>query len=253
MKKVTFGLILSIISISSFACRIDNLGLCGGKAYFITREFNPYSIFEFRVRGSIAVTTITTGSVVTDSIFSIPAVAGDWIEFRYKYLSDASFDDWDLYEALVPNYNYANCGTLAVTLSNFNVQNKNGQTIISFDDYASNVTQYNVKASTNSKDWVTIKTIAPTGSKNYNIPISTSTQAFGLLTLLLIPIVLEDKFKNKKSSKRKWLSLIAIAGMILFYSCKKENTDSVKKESYKYFQIEVITTSGSELSQITHL
>lgn len=84
MKKLLLGLALSLSISAVLACHIDPIGECDGNSYFITKIFNPNSVYNFIVSGD-TVETFTTGLVVQDSVFSLHITAGTKVTMAYNY------------------------------------------------------------------------------------------------------------------------------------------------------------------------
>ena len=254
MKKVILGCILPLISIACLACRNDPFGQCGNDAYFITRDFNPNSVYEYRIEGTTTtILTFTTNSKVTDSIFSLVANPGAGIEFRYKELSAVSFNTWAV-NMYASTYKYAACGVLSVRLYNFYAQKDNKITNVSFDAInESNVKLYVIKGSVDSKDWVILNQFTPTGARRYNIPVSDNGPMsadmgllFGLMLASTLLVLYVNAIKNKK-----YLLIVPLLLTLCFYSCKKATIDH--KINYKFFQVDTIDQSNTtNSSQIIH-
>lgn len=237
MKKLTMGLMLSLISVSSLlACKILPLGDCSGNAYFQTYNFNPNSIYHFWVTGQTdTIMTFTTGSIVQDSTLSFDVAPGTSIEMSYAYIdsNDPAYVGWEHYDpAIASDYNY--CGVLPASLSNFTVQKRSGSTVFSFDaGNETGVIKYEIMGSVNQKDWIVIQSVKPTGAKHYSIPI---TAGYVALFLPLLAI----GFKKH----RTWVGLFLMAIMIFMYSCKKDAVKQDTKTDYTYFKVSTVNDSG---------
>lgn len=232
MKKIILGLVLSLSISAVFACHIDPIGECDDNSYFITKIFNPNSIYHFIVNGD-TVEIFTTGAIVTDSLFSLNVAAGTEVHMAYSYIG-SNYIEYS--SAISSTFTYAGCGALPVRISNFYVKKKTNSVIISFNEGdESDIKEYNILASRDAVSWDSIKTLPP-GAKSYRIPIS-----LGVSTLLLPFLV----FFNRK---KKWFGLLLFA-LIVFISCKKDTL--VKSVPYKFFQIQTVHTSGDiTLSEI---
>ena len=206
MKKLLLGLVLSLSISTLFACHIDSLGKCEDQSYFITRLFNPNSIYHFIVAGD-TIETFTTGSIVQDSVFSLTIPAGTEVLMSYNYLGS----DFIEYSSAVSSANrYAGCGALAIKFSNITTQRDGENVTVNFTNYdESEVLRYDIMVSKNSKDWVLWQSINPTGQHSYSIKLGALSIAF-LLPFLVF-------FKSKKIRPLLYLAL-----MIVIFSCTKE-------------------------------
>ena len=206
MKKIILGLVLSLSISAVFACHIDPIGECDGNSYFITRIFNPNSIYHFIVAGD-TIETFTTGEVVQDSIFSLPISSGVEVLMAYNYIGS---DFIEYSSAVSSSGRYAGCGALAVQFTNINAQRTSGGIKVNFTNYDEReVLRYDIKVSKDSKDWVLWQSIQPTGQHSYSIKLGALSIAF-LLPFLVF-------FKSKKIRPLLYLAL-----MIVIFSCTKE-------------------------------
>lgn len=232
MKKIILGLVLSISISTLLACHIDPLGKCEDQSYFITRIFNPNSIYHFIVAGD-TVETFTTGSVVQDSVFSLPIPAGTTVTMSYNYIGSTFIE----YSSAVSSSNqYAGCGALAVQFTNVSVQRISGGIKVNFTNYdESQVLRYDIMSSKDSKTWNKIQSIQPTGQHSYSIRLS------ALGAALLLPFL--AFFKSKRI--RPLLYLLALMIVVLF-SCQKESI--TKTDNYKFVRVDALKVDGTIVS-----
>ena len=110
MKKLLLGLVLFLSISTVLACHPEPIGECDGNSYFITRVFNPNSIYHFIVAGD-TIETFTTGSIVQDSVFSLPIPSGTEVLMTYNSIGS----DFIEYSSAVSSANqYAGCGALEI-------------------------------------------------------------------------------------------------------------------------------------------
>lgn len=154
MKKTILGLMLSFISICGYSCRLEPLGWCSGKAYFITQEFFNHSDVEVRYFGTTVViysfTTAATGS--TDVTFSVSQPIQSvliGLQFRFKDVGETTWGAWSLSNTSISSI-YAHCSTLGVTIRNFDVQKVDEtHVLVKFSvDNAAGVNYYNIVVAT---------------------------------------------------------------------------------------------------------
>lgn len=119
MKHLTLCLALAFISVTSVnACHLEPAGYCGDQSFFTIRDANPHSthyIIDLLTMDTLMVTT--TGAVATDSVINLPMYPGVKVLLRFKYTASNKFDAYAQI-AVSANYQYANCGTLAVAITN---------------------------------------------------------------------------------------------------------------------------------------
>lgn len=229
MKKSILGFALALICAQAMAWHLDPLGQCGNRSYYITRQFDPNSIYQIRVENSTDTITITTGAVVHDSIISLICNIGDFPYMRYRNIDNVNFSIWNS-QAQAVDYNYANCGTLAININSLSVRNN----IISFKaEDESQVTQYNVLGTKDGVNYGVLQSFSPTGKGSYSIPIFGGV-AFGSIFLLAL-------FSTKKN---KWLLGLSIVLTLAFFSCKKES-NSDQSKGYIAYKIQAVLKSGS--------
>ena len=232
MKKIILGLALSLSISALFACHNDPLGECDSTSYFITRQFNPNSIYHFIVSGD-TIETFTTGAVVQDSVFSLPIPAGTTVTMAYNYIG-STFIEYS--SAVSSSDRYAGCGALYVNFTNVSTQRDGNNIKVNFTNYdESEVLRYDIMGSKDSKTWVKIKSIQPTGQHSYSIKLVALGAAF-LLPFLVF-------FKSKKI--RPLLYLLALMIVILF-SCQKESI--TKTDDYKFVRVDAVKVDGGIIS-----
>lgn len=232
MKKLILGLALSLSISAVFACHIDPIGECDGNSYFITRVFNPNSIYHFIVAGD-TIETFTTGALVQDSIFSLPIASGTEILMAYNYIGS---DFIEYSSATSSSSRYAGCGALAVQFSNVSTQRTEGGVKVNFTNYdESEVLRYDIMGSKDSKTWNKIQSIQPTGQHSYSIRLS------ALGAALLLPFLVF--FKSKKI--RPLFYLLALMIVVLF-SCQKESI--TKTDDYKFIRVDAVKVDGGVVS-----
>ena len=129
MKKLFLGLVLSLSISAVFACHPEPIGQCEGQSYFITRLFNPNSIYHFIVSGD-TIETFTTGAIVQDSVFSLTIPDGTEVLMAYNYIGS---DFIEYSSAISYTSTYAGCGALPVRISNFYVKKKDNNVVVSFN------------------------------------------------------------------------------------------------------------------------
>jgi len=244
---------LSLISISSFACHLDNVGICGNKAYFTTKNFNPNSIYQFRFFGDTTVIfEFTTNGDVEDSLLTVKIPDGETdvkIQFRNMYtnVSDSyspwggNYNEEGAFIELIDEDNSA-CKLLPVTVSNVQVQKlNNGDINVSFKaGDETDVKEYRILASVDGNTWHTsVQPIPATGASSYTMHISLA--AAGTAFAILLPFF--GFFNNKKKNMLTY----ALFATIILVSCKKiaDNTATNDvKTSYKFVKVEAISKSG---------
>lgn len=232
MKKLLLGLALSLSISALFACHIDPIGECDGNSYFITRVFNPNSIYHFIVAGD-TIETFTTGAVVHDSIFSLSIQAETEVLIAYNYIGS---DFIEYSSATSADYQFAGCGALAVQFTNISAQRTSGGIKVNFTNYdESEVLRYDIMLSKDGKDWVKIQSVNPTGQDSYSIKLGALSIAF-LLPFLVF-------FKSKKI--RPLLYLLVLMVVVLF-SCQKESI--VKTDNYNFVRIDAVKVDGNIIS-----
>ena len=141
MKKLLLGLVLPLSISTLFACHIDPFGKCEDQSYFITRIFNPNSIYHFIVAGD-TMETFTTGSIVQDSVFSLTIPEGTEVLMAYNYIGS----DFIEYSSAVSSTNqYAGCGALAIKFSSITTQRDGENVTVNFTNYdESEVLRYDI-------------------------------------------------------------------------------------------------------------
>lgn len=242
MKKSIMGLILTLISIQLFACYFDGAGECkqDGKttSYFITRLFNPNSIYSFIVAGD-TLEKFTTGPIVKDSLFSLPVSAGTEITMSYHYLNS---DCIEYSTTVAAGYTYAGCGALPVRISNFYTQRKNNSTVLTFQvEEASDIDHYDVIASVYGDKYKLIAQIKADGSKRYVVPISPINSGFAVSAFLSLLILAKDK--RKRSTRRKTITLLPLFLVMTFVACERISPQPYQQQ-YNYFKVQAVTHEG---------
>lgn len=254
MKKFTIGLLISLISLSSFACEIDSSGRCGDVAFFKTKNFDVNSIFQIRVQTGDTTYEFEhlTGWVDTDTLFSVKLYGNTPAEVQFRYRSldstDASYNPWGTLSNpgnwVVSSINNT-CGLLPVTFESFNMQ-RIDQANIKFQ-FKSNIyaIYYRMLVSEDAKNWKELTKIAPNNSGEYSGKLSLVTGAlsFGLLLLSFCGFQEDQRKPNQRRSK-----IILIIALFFFVACKKEIQQ--KQPNYKYGKIEAITGAGVISSEV---
>ncbi|MEO7048960.1 MAG: hypothetical protein ABI091_26895 [Ferruginibacter sp.] len=252
MKKVTMGLLLSLISITVSASWLDGRGICGNHAYFMAHLVEN-NHFQFRLlsdTNTIVLEFDTEDNKTIDSLISIPIPEGMTdvkVQFRDKY-NDATghYNNWAGNQNVEPYYEMIDttnsaCKLLPIAASNVGVL-KNGNTIdVSFKGGDETGTkEYQILASVNQNDWYNIKTISATGKANYDAKINLGLSA----GFLIFGIALYNENKKKYSNKRKWVSFFLLAGMIVLFSCTKAK-DTGTIQDYKFIKVATISNTGA--------
>ena len=241
MKKIILGLVLSISISTLLACHIDPLGKCENQSYFITRIFNPNSIYHFIVAGD-TIETFATGGVVRDSVFSLPIPAGTTVTMSYNYIGSTFIE----YSSAVSSSNkYAGCGALAVQFADIKVQKDRNKTTIGFTNYDENeVLRYEIMVSKkDGKDWVHWQSVHPTGQHSYSIGLATE-RAAKVIAAFVLPFMFFSRRKLKP------LVYMIILMVVVLFSCTKE-ADSIaliKLNDYSLVKVNAVKVDGSIIS-----
>ena len=244
MKKSIMGLILTLISIQLYACHIEPLRQCGDSAYFITKVFNPNSLYEFRITGtSEIILSFTTGDNVNDSIIALNVPVGTGIELQYKWIKN----EWWTTTWMDPVYAasgiYAGCGALPVRISNFYAQKKDNNTTLSFQvEEEAGIDHYDIIASINGDKYKLIAQIKADGSKRYIIPISPVGSDFAISALLSLLILAKDK--RKRFTWKKAITLLPLFLVMTFVACERINPQPYHQQ-YNYFKVQAVTHEGA--------
>ncbi len=246
---ILFAAIL-LLNLNSKACHIDTLGWCNGEAHFKTGLFNNHSVFEIRYYGitDVLFTYHTKASGNTDSEIVFPQPLQNVpIKIQFRFRDDSSVNapfttwggDYNIGGAFVQSaiHQLPNCSTLllATNFSEFKAQRNGNEALIFFrNEDESNTIRYEVKMSSDLRNWSTVKTLTPNGQHSYSTSIELTMVGF------ILPFLLFNR-------KRKLLSFLIILS-VLFYACKKESISG--SNNYKYVRIDAVTNTGVESSSI---
>ena len=245
MKKLLLGLVLSLSISTVLACHIDPIGECDGNSYFITRIFNPNSVYHFIAAGD-TIETFTTGSVVQDSVFSLPIPAGTEILMAYNY---AGSDFIEYSSSTSADYQFAGCGALAVQFSNISAQRDGENVTVNFTNYdESEVLRYDIMVSKNSKDWVQWQSVQPAGQQSYSINLASKRVI--VIAAFVLPFIFFVNKKSQRKARFKFLAYMLILMAVVLFSCTKE-TDSIapfKLSDYSLVKINAVKVDGSIVS-----
>ena len=251
MKKIILGLVLSLSISALFACHIDPIGKCENQSYFITRIFNPNSIYHFIVTGD-TIETFTTGSIVQDSVFSLPISAGTTVTMAYNYIG-STFIEYS--SAVSSSDRYAGCGALAVQFANVSTQRDGNNIKVNFtNEDESEVLRYDIMLSKDGKDWVQWQSVQPTGQHSYSIRLTTE-RAAKIITAFILPALFFVNKKSQRKARLKLLSYVLILMVVVLFSCTKE-TDSIlpiKLSEYSLVKVNAVKIDGIISSEIKSL
>lgn len=191
MKKFLLFIVMSVlVTLTSFAHHLDDKGWCSnlsGRAFFVTVQFSNNLNVEVQYKPygangntpwqlGTAFTTPASGSTAT--IFNLPQPVQSQpirVRFRYKSVSSSNWSEWSSSQQS-GTYLYVGCGTLPVKFNSFEVQKlSKDEAMVSFEvGEATDVKQYEVKISTDSKTWRTAAIIFPDDmqpNRKYSIKI----------------------------------------------------------------------------------
>ncbi len=250
MKKTILSIAIMLFALTTFACHNDTLGWCNGEAHIITRLYNNHSIFQFRYYGTTDVifTYHTKAAGNTDSELVFPqAIQFYPIRLQFRYADDSSlsapFTEWGGDYGVPGTYiqsathQLKNCSSvlLATNFSEFKAQrNVNEVSVFFRNEDESNVIRYEIKMSSDLRNWSILKKLKPNGQHSYSTSIELTMVGF------ILPFLLFNR-------KRKLLSFLLILS-VLFYACKKESVSA--GNNYKYARVDAITNTGTESSYI---
>lgn len=236
MKKIILGLALSLSISTLFACHIDPLGKCENQSYFITRIFNPNSIYHFIANGD-TIETFTTGAIVTDSIFSLNVPGGTEIKMAYNYIGS---DFVEYSTAISSSSPYAGCGALAVHFTKVSAVRESDGIKVSFtNEDESGVLRYDISMSEDGVNFDKLQSVPATGQHNYSVKL-------GLTVAFFLPFLVF--FKSKKI--RPLLFLLAL--MIVIFSCRKI-VEHKNLKDYKIVKVDAVNVDGSIISEIKRI
>ena len=245
MKKIILGLVLSLSISAVFACHIDPFGKCEDQSYFITRLFNPNSVYNFIVAGD-TIETFTTGSIVQDSVFSLTIPSETEVLMAYNYIGS----DFIEYSSAVSSTNqYAGCGALAIKFSSITTQRDGENVTVNFINYdESEVLRYDIMVSKNSKDWVQWQSVQPTGQQSYSINLASKRVI--VIAAFVLPFIFFVNKKSQRKARFKFLAYMLILMSVVLFSCTKEtgNIAPIKLSDYSLVKINAVKVDGSIVS-----
>lgn len=232
MKKLLFLFISTLFFSTTDACHIEPLGQCGDKQFFTTKDFEPYGTYLIRYK-SDTLLSFTTGATAKDSVFSIPLLPNQQVYLKYTHSRIAPDSvGWNSQPVSLETQ-YELCNVLPITINNISALKSQNSISVSFNaENESNIKYYEIQASVDFINFQTVKTIAATGSKNYQTEISLLAFAF-LFPLLFV-------------RKKKHFFIVLIATVTL-YACKKENVVQSAPE-YKAVKIVSVSVNGDTFS-----
>lgn len=231
MKRIIILSLLIASSLTTLACHIDPLGKCEDKSYFITRGFKSNSIYHFIANGD-TIETFTTGTIVTDSIFSLNVGGYTEITMAYNYIGS---DFIEYSTAISSPQPYAGCGALAVHFTKVKaIRESDGIKVLFTNEDESGVLRYDISMSKDGINFDKLQSVPVTGKHNYSVKL-------GITIAFFLPFLVF--FKSKKI--RPLLFLLSL--MIVIFSCRKI-VEHKNFKDYKVVKVDAINIDGSIIS-----